>query len=222
MKKINLLLAFALSLLIFGCQKEKEIKPLAQPAESSNLTVINERNSTPVNWNELPDKLKNASLLTSADQGSELGRITASYKYPLGPWGGSGGTPYSIYPLGAYDKIYAYGIRSDGTYVTAFTVWYITPGGTLYYYNVGGTAGSVYIKYLAGNEYIYAIGGRSGLYVDRLSIYSTNGLTNYLLTVGGNGGSPFYAQVNLYEQILGFFGGAGVVVDRIGAYVYTF
>ena len=184
------------------------------PASTLNVPEFNEKNSTAVAWDELPDKLKKAEVIST--ETPTMNKIYAFYKYFIGTWGGPGGGNYYIYPAASTDKIYAIAFRS-GIYVDALTVWYIRSNGTLYYYGAGGTGGSYYVQFLSSSEYIYAIGGRSGLYIDRLTIY-----TNYKsFSYGGNGGGPFFQSVPYTDQILGFYGGSGWYIDRIGAYVYS-
>lgn len=216
MKKINLLLVFSLSVIIFGCQKN-EMHPALDtknPASTLNVPEHNEKNSTAIAWDKLPDQLKNADVISP--ETNTMNKIYASYKYFIGTWGGSGGGSYAMYPTASTDKIYAIAFRS-GAYVDQLIVWYIRSNGTLYYYSAGGTGGAYYVQFLSSSEYVYAIGGRSGAYVDRLTIY-----TNYKsFSYGGNGGVPFFQSVPYTDQILGFYGGAGRFVDRIGAYVYS-
>jgi len=213
MKKITLLLVFAISIVLFGCRKDEKVYPSLDSQTSSaalNVPAYNEKNSVAVTWDKLPDNLKNATKLSSEVQ------VEATYKYFIGTWGGPGGSAFYMYPTASTDKIYAIAFRS-GSLVDQLIVWYIRSNGTLYYYSAGGAGGTYYVQFLNSAEYIYAIGGRSGRFLDRLTIY-----TNYKsFSYGGNGGTPFFQSVPSQDQILGFYGGAGQYVDRIGAYVYS-
>jgi hypothetical protein len=215
MKKASIFLMVALSTAIFSCKKMEQATPAAptNPAVNAKLPEFNEKNSTAVTWDQLPENLRTAQVISVKNTAPT---VDATYKYYIGPWGGGGGGAYYIYPTGSYDRIYAVAMRA-GAYVDALIIWYVRPDGTLYSYYKGGSGGSYYIQYLSSSEYISAIGGRSGSYIDRLTIY-----TNYKsFSYGGNGGSPFYAGVAYGDQILGFFGGSGAYVDRLGGYVYS-
>lgn len=207
---------FTLSVIIFGCKKN-EMHPAVDsknPATTLNVPEYNEKNSTAIAWDNLPDELKKAEAIPM--ETTTMNKIYATYKYFIGTWGGAGGSGYYMYPTASTDKIYAVAVRS-GAYVDQLIIWYVRSNGTYYYYNAGGAGGSYYVQFLSSSEYIYAIGGRSGSYLDRLSIY-----TNYKsFSYGGNGGGPFFQSVPYTDQILGFYGGAGRFVDRIGAYVYS-
>jgi hypothetical protein len=213
MKKLNLLVICASIMILSSCEKDKN-KPVDtiknSTAEAFDYT---ERNSNAISWNQLSDELQNAEQLIP--NSNENAKVAASYQISLGPWGGTGGSFFSIYPTASTDKIYAIAMRS-GVYVDALTVWYKRTNGTIYSYNKGGTGGSFYIQYFASNEYIKYMGGRSGAYIDRLSIYTNLKSFSY----GGNGGSAFFVSAGS-NQILGFFGRSGAYIDQIGGYVYT-
>jgi hypothetical protein len=216
MKKLNSIAMIALTVFICACNKKDDIQPMSQqpasPAVGTNS--FTEKNSKTITWDQLPENLKNAEMLSSTS--GEASKIAASYLTSVGPWGGGGGGSYSIYPTASTDKIYAIAI-SSGTLVDALSVWYVRTNGTIYAKMVGGTGGAFYFQPFASTEHILAIGGRSGVYLDRLSIY-----TNYKsFSYGGNGGGAFYAGAGA-SQILGFYGGSGSYIDRIGAYVYSY
>lgn len=221
MKKLNIIILAIASVTLFSCGKDN-LQP-TNPQTSSTATSVtkqdvqfDENNSKTITWNELPENLKNAEMFVAEKNTSALGKTTASYLTSVGPWGGSGGSAYSIYPFASSDKIYAIGVRA-GAYVDGLLVWYIRTNGTLYSYSVGGTGGAFYFQPFSATERITAIAGRSGKYLDRLTIYTNQKSFSY----GGNGGSAFYAGTAAGTQILGFYGGAGKYVDRIGAYIYS-
>lgn len=216
MKKISLIAMTTLTVFMCSCNKNNDIQPASEPMKTAAQTnSFNEQNSKALSWNQLPDNLKNAEMISSSTTSDVLSKTTASYITSVGPWGGGGGSSYAIYPAASTDKIYAIGIRS-GSFIDGLTVWYIRTNGTIYASSVGGTGGTFYVQLFAAAERVTAIAGRSGTYLDRLTIY-----TNYKsFSYGGNGGAAFYAGAG-NAQILGFYGGAGSFVDRIGAYIYT-
>ena len=219
MKKLSVIIAVIASVTLFSCGKDnlQPANPQSEPTVSADVkqdNEFNESNSTLLTWNELPGNLKNAEMFVA--EKTTFNKTTASYLTSVGPWGGSGGGYYSIYPKASTDKIYAIGVRS-GSLVDGLLVWYIRTNGTLYSYSVGGTGGAFYFQPFSATERITAIGGRSGKYLDRLTIYTNQKSFSY----GGNGGSAFYAGTASGTQILGFYGGAGKYVDRIGAYIYS-
>jgi hypothetical protein len=219
MKKISLIAMTTLTVFMCSCNKKEDVQPVSENMMSTPVAQVNsfnEHNSTALTWNQLPENLRNAEIISSANAAGALSKTAASFITSVGPWGGGGGAGYSIYPLASTDKIYAIGIRSGG-YVDGLSVWYIRTNGTLYAYVVGGTGGTFYFQPFSTTEHITAIGGRSGTYLDRLTIYTTYKSFSY----GGNGGAAFYAGAGT-AQILGFYGGAGTYVDRIGAYLYTY
>ncbi|MEO6901513.1 MAG: jacalin-like lectin [Bacteroidia bacterium] len=213
MRKLNLLMIGASIMILSSCEKDKN-KPLDTIKNSTTEAFdYTERNSTTISWNQLSDELKNAEQLTT--NSNEHAKITASYQISLGPWGGTGGSAFSIYPTANTDKIYAIAMRS-GVYVDALTIWYKRTNGTIYSYNKGGTGGAFYIQYFASNEYIRYMGGKSGIFIDRLSIYTNLKSFSY----GGDGGGSFFVSAG-NNQILGFFGHSGIYIDQIGGYAYT-
>ena len=216
MKKLNLILMITMTVFIFSCEKKENIQPVKEQVTQQTQTPsiqYNESNTQAISWNQLPEALRNAENIKVESE--QVSKINASYITSVGPWGGGGGSGFSIYPTASTDKIYAIAIRS-GAYVDALSVWYIRTNGTLYSYSVGGTGGSFYFQAFSPTERITAFAGRSGAYLDRLTIY-----TNYKsFSYGGNGGSAFYAGAGA-NQILGFYGGSGIYVDRIGAYIYS-
>lgn len=189
------------------------------PQDSLQVPFFNESNSRKIAWENLPAELRNAAVIKSAgDQRSNLKAATTGYySHSIGPWGGSGGSPFSIYPPNGY-RLYAIGINS-GAHVDKLMIWYKNDytNTILGAMQAGGNGGSFYMQYFTSTEYIYAVGGRSGSYVDRVTFY-----TNYKsFSYGGNGGSPFTASVGSAYQVLGFYGRSGAYIDRIGFYVYT-
>lgn len=219
MKKLNIVIAVIASVTLFSCGKDN-LQPANPKTNVTEATVtkqdnqFDETNTTKITWSQLPENLKNAEMFVA--EKSTVSKTTASYLTSVGPWGGSGGGAYSIYPKASTDKIYAIGVRA-GSYVDGLLVWYIRTNGTLYSYSVGGTGGAFYFQPFSATERITAIAGRSGSYVDRLTVYTNQKSFSY----GGNGGSPFYAGTAAGTQILGFYGGSGAYVDRIGAYIYS-
>lgn len=216
MKKLSLILMTAMSVFIFSCKKET-VQPMDIKTNQGTAATnqYNETNSKAVSWSQLPEDLRNAEIRTAETTMGAASKINASYLTQVGPWGGSGGSSYAIYPTSSTDKIYAIGVRS-GSFVDGLSVWYIRTNGTIYSYVVGGTGGTFFLQSFSPTERITAIAGRSGGYLDRLTIYTTTKSFSY----GGNGGSAFYAGTG-NAQILGFYGGAGTYVDRIGAYIYS-
>jgi hypothetical protein len=217
MKKLNLIALSALTVFICSCNKNNDMQPASEkvmPVAQTNS--FNEKNSTTLTWNQLPENLRNAEIISAGNSSGMVSKTAASYITSVGPWGGGGGSTYAIYPTASTDKVYAMGFRS-GTFVDGLSVWYIRTNGTIYAYVVGGTGGTFYLQPFSPTERITAIAGRSGTYLDRLTIYTTAKSFSY----GGNGGSAFYAGTT-NSQILGFYGGAANYVDRIGAYVYSF
>lgn len=219
MKKLNLIAAVAVSMVLFSCKKEM-IQPMNEQATSTNSiqqdVQFTEVNTAKFTWDQLPEKLKNAEIINAETNANEANRTSASYLTSIGPWGGGGGNYFSIYPASSSDKIYAIGVRSK-SYVDGMSIWYIRPNGTIYSYVVGGTGGEFYLQPFSPTEKITAIGGRSATYLDRITIYTTAKTFSY----GGNGGGSFYSGTAASTQILGFFGGAKTYVDRIGAYRYS-
>jgi len=236
MKKYNFLTLLLLSILIFSCSKNNDItspenanKTTEQQNNCQNLAdakravpEFNEKNSVKVTWDQLPERLRNATRIETLKEQPQQGGVSAqasavSYKYYVGPWGGVGGSAYYISPTRAGSRIYAIAVRS-GAYIDAITVWYLDSYGQLYAYGAGGTGGSYYISYFSADEYIYAAGGRSGNYLDHLYIWTNKKSLSY----GGYGGTYFqYVTPSSYYQILGFFGGSGIYIDRIGFYIYS-
>ena len=185
-------------------------------AATTQDVQFNEKNTSTITWDQLPENLKNAEMINAETGTGKTNRTAASYLTSVGPWGGGGGNSFSIYPLSSSDKIYAIGIRSKD-FVDALSVWYIRTNGTIYAYNVGGTGGDFHLQAFGPTERITAIAGRSATYLDRLTVYTTAKTFSY----GGNGGGTFYSGTQQGGQILGFFGGAKVYVDRVGAYFYS-
>ena len=218
-------LAFA-SFFLFSCSKnhDQPAKPLdakqqEQKRLEQELPGYNEKNTTAVAWEQLPSELKNAvsvKTLKEAKEGQLGSSLWSTYSYPMGPWGGGGGSPYSIYPPSG-SRIYAMAI-SSGSLVDRIVIWYQTAYGTIYVGgDRGGSGGTYHVQYFSPGEHITGIGGRSGGLIDRLTVYTNKKWFSY----GGYGGSPFYASVPWGYQILGFYGGSGIYIDRIGFYVYT-
>jgi hypothetical protein len=218
MKKLSLIAMTALTVIMCSCNKNNDIQPASEKmtTPAAQVNSFNEKNSTALSWNQLPENLRNAEIISSDITTSALNKTTASYITSVGPWGGGGGTSYAVYPTASTDKIYAMGFRS-GSFIDGLSVWYIRTNGTIYAYVVGGTGGTFYLQPFSATERITAIAGRSGTYLDRLTIYTNAKSFSY----GGNGGTAFYAGTN-NSQILGFYGGAATYVDRIGAYVYSY
>ena len=237
MKKYNFLALLLLSIFIFSCSKNNDIttpenasNTAEQQNNSQNLAdakrnvpEFNEKNSLKVTWADLPERLRNATRLESLQAQPQQGGVSAqasavSYKYLVGPWGGTGGGAYYIWPTrGGYARIYAIAVRS-GVYVDAIRVWYIDSNGQLYSYGAGGSGGSYYLSYFSADEYIYAAGGRSYSLLDHLYIWTNKKSLSY----GGNGGNYFqYVTPAGNYQILGFFGGSGSYIDRMGFYIYS-
>lgn len=216
MKKLSFLAMIAVAAFILpSCEKEA-IQPMHPKADAvAQSNSFNEKNSTAISWNQLPEDLKNAEIYESKTASGTASKIQASYITQVGPWGGSGGSSFAIYPVASTDKIYAIGVRS-GSYIDGLSIWYQRTNGSIYAYVVGGTGGTFYLRAFQPNERITAIAGRSGNLLDRLTIYTTAQTFSY----GGNGGAAFYAGAGT-AQILGFYGGSGTYVDRIGAYIYS-
>lgn len=216
MKKLSFLAMITVAVFILpSCEKEA-IQPMQPKADVvAQTNSFNEKNSTAISWNQLPENLKNAEIYESLVSPGTTSKVQASYITSVGPWGGSGGKAFAIYPTTSTDKIYAIGVRS-GTYIDGLSIWYQRTNGSLYAYVVGGTGGTFYLRAFQPNERITAIAGRSGNILDRLTIYTNLQSFSY----GGNGGSAFYAGAGA-AQILGFYGGSGTLVDRIGAYIYS-
>lgn len=221
MKQFSIFLMAFVALVASSCSKnykETTVNTQAEKHDSLHLPSFDESNSRLTGWDNLPAEMKNAEMFKTADMGQSANLKTAGYySNTIGPWGGSGGSAFSIVPSSDY-RIYAIGIRSGG-YVDRLIIWYqnVHTNVILASREVGGTGGSLYIQYFSSSEYIYALGGRSGGYVDRLTFY-----TNYKsFSYGGNGGSPFYVSVGSGFQILGFWGKSGGYLDQIGFYVYT-
>jgi hypothetical protein len=222
---VNLFALMFISFFLFSCSKQKdqiagkEQKNAEQAKMEATLPGYSEENTERVSWDQLPAQLKNAVPLKSLKAGKEdqLGAsLWSTYSYQMGPWGGWGGSPYSIYPPNG-SRIYAIGI-SSGSLIDRIVIWYQTWDGTIYIGgDRGGYGGYFNIQFFSPGEHITAIGGRSGALVDRLTVY-----TNYKwFSYGGSGGSPFFAAVPPGYQILGFYGGSGIYIDRIGFWVYT-
>lgn len=223
MKKFSIFLMAFVALVVSSCNKNKDevhTSQQAQEQDSLHVPFFDEGNSKQVAWTNLPEELRNAQVIKAADTSRTDNLKTATtgyYSHSIGYWGGSGGSPFYIYPPNGY-RIYAIGLRT-GTNVDRLMVWYKNDYTNLILASMeaGGNGGSYYVQYFSSSEYIYAVGGRSGSYVDRLTFY-----TNYkTFSYGGNGGSPFYASVGNSYQILGFWGASGTRIDRIGFYVYT-
>ena len=216
MKKISFLTMITATVFILSSCEKEAIQPMQPKSDAvAQDNVFNEKNSTAITWNQLPENLKNAEVFDSKSVSGTANKTLASYLTQVGPWGGSGGGSFAIFPTTSTDKIYAIGIRS-GTYIDGISVWYQRTNGSIYAYVVGGTGGTFYLRPFTATERITAIAGRSGNLLDRLTIYTTAQTFSY----GGNGGSAFYAGA-AGNQILGFYGGSGTYVDRIGAYIYS-
>lgn len=236
MKHYNFLSLVLISVLIFSCSKNSDVTvpnntttQSVQQDATQNLASVkrdvpefNENNTPKLSWAELPERLRNAIPLESLKAEPQKTGVAAqayavSYQFYVGPWGGTGGGAYYIWPTRGYSRIYAIAVRS-GAYVDAITVWYLDANGQLYSYGAGGGGGSYYISYFTADEYIYAAGGRSYSYLDHLYIWTNK----KSLSFGGNGGNYFqYVTPNSYYQILGFFGGSGSYIDRMGFYIYS-
>ncbi len=236
MKKFNFIALLLLSIFVFSCSKKNDVTvpnssstQTQQLSTSPNLAAIKrnvpeftEKNSIKVTWAELPEQLRNATRMESAKEQPQKGEVNApaaaiNYQYYVGPWGGTGGGAYYIWPTRGASRIYAIAVRS-GIYVDAITVWYVDANGQLYSYGAGGGGGSYYLSYFSADEYIYAAGGRSYSLLDHLYIWTNKKSLSY----GGNGGNYFqYVTPSSYYQILGFFGGSGSYIDRMGFYIYS-
>ena len=221
---VNFLALMFLSFFLFSCSKKdqmpkQEQKSAEQARMESELPGFSEKDSKPVSWEQLPSELKNAIPLKTLKEGrdGQLGAtLWSTYSYSMGPWGGWGGSSFSIYPPNG-SRIYAMGI-SSGSLVDRLVIWYQRPDGTIYVGgDRGGSGGYFNVQFFSYDERITAIGGRTGGLVDRLTVYTNKKWFSY----GGNGGAPFYAAVPAGYQILGFYGGSGVYIDRIGFWVYT-
>ena len=204
MKKIALVLLSIVFLL--SCEKEN----VQVPEQGSSLPHYDASNTVPVSWDELPDELKNAAVEMSDNLKA------STYKYAVGPWGGSGGGAFAHRPSRG-SKIHAIAIRS-GRCIDNLKVWYKKSDGTIYIgVDAGGNGGKYHVNYFSGDEYIKKINGRDGRHIDKLSIYTNKKSFSY----GGNGGSPFTVSASSSDQILGFYGRSGRLLDRVGFYVYS-
>ncbi len=115
MKKYNFLAILLLSIVIFSCSKNKDITTpdirnttpdqalTSQNLAQAKLSVpeFNEKNSLKVTWSELPERLRNATRLEDAREQPQKNGVNAqasavSYQFLVGPWGGTGGSPYYI------------------------------------------------------------------------------------------------------------------------------
>jgi hypothetical protein len=186
-------------------------------------------NSAKLTWEQLPDALKNAAVLkTEEKQAVAATHTTASpdgavntigyqrFSYAAGPYGGTGGGPFYIFPQ-LNCRLYAIGIR-NGTLIDAITVWYLNDDGTIYTSGKsGGNGGSYYVQYLAADEYISQVTGHSGQSLDQLTIYTNHKSFAY----GGTGGGYFSVAASPGYQIFGFFGRSGTNIDQLGFYIYS-
>lgn len=209
MKNSSFLAVLLLFSVMISCQKD-EINE-----NEENVQVLpnyDDSNSELVEWNSFPEELKNAIPIENATENG-----SKAYSYPVGPFGGGGGSAFSVNPPSG-TRIHAIAMRT-GSRVDKLIVYYVSPSGTIYTgMSRGGNGGSYYLHFFDSNEYIKRIAGRSGSRLDRLTIY-TNKKT---FTHGGNGGSYFNAAIPPSGfQILGFFGRSGSEIDRIGFYVHT-
>src|SRR4051794_37297270 len=123
LNKWTCLAVLFVSFFIFSCNKHNDelvppqnaTKPEQDTAsfdESKVLKVIDESNVSKLTWDQLPAELKNAIALNSTDpiplnsiekskDASASSNLSAEYPHytnSIGPWGGSGGSPFSIYP----------------------------------------------------------------------------------------------------------------------------
>lgn len=217
MKKLQLVLIVSLSVFIFSCNK-KDVAP--QQQNESKVPHFDETNSSKVSWDQLPSELKNAMEIKPETNKPQSSGIMSSafsyYSHMVGPWGGSGGYPFSIYPPDG-SRIYAIAISSGGL-IDRIVIWYQTANGTIYVGGDRGGSGGIYhVQYFSSDEYIVSVSGRSGGLLDRLTIHTNRKSFSY----GGNGGTPFYVSVPYGYQVLGFWGRSGGVIDQIGFYVYT-
>ncbi|MDB5247767.1 MAG: jacalin-like lectin domain protein [Segetibacter sp.] len=224
MKKFNVILLLFISFFIFSCNKSNEVvapQTGTQPSAQPSVPEFNESNSTKVSWDQLPEKMKNAIPIDTASpvaarSNGAARSLYSQYTYSTGPWGGNGGSYYSIAPPNG-SRIYAIAIRS-GAYIDRLTVWYVTSNGTIYVGgNTGGNGGAYYLQYFSADEYIYAVTGGAYKLVDRLTFYTNKKWFRY----GGSGGVPFQPYVRPNHQILGFYGRSGIYLDQIGFYIYS-
>jgi len=224
MKKLsNGIVLLLISFHMVSCTKSNESIISSTDSQPSSVTKVpnfNESNSTKITWDQLPEKLRNATPLSASTIEAGTGKggpsLRSYYGYSVGPWGGARGSSFSITPPTG-SRIYAIAIRS-GAVIDRLTIWYITETGTIYLgLDNGGNGGSYYLHYFSYDEYIYYVFGRSGGYVDHLSFYTNKKSFSY----GGSGGSPFAVGVSNNNQILGFYGASGTLLDRIGFYVYN-
>jgi hypothetical protein len=219
---LSLLAPFLVSGLLFSCKPDEEkVKP--KPATDEAALQFDESNTPNMSWEELPAELRNAIPMDNTKSSPSGREAAAVYSHLFGPFGGTGGSPFYIFPPN-YSRLYAMAIRS-GSLIDRIQFWYIRRDGTIYTSGAGGTGGRYYLQYFASGEYIYQVYGRSGRYVNRLSFYTrrlgSTATTYRTLTFGGTGGSPFYATVPAGYQLFGFWGRAGAYVDQIGFYGYT-
>jgi hypothetical protein len=220
MKKLNVLLTcLSIAFFTFSCNdalEDYQPKPTEDPTQANqSIPHYDEKNSALVTWDQLPEELKNAIPITQ-DSSTSLSNARvqgSSYAFKYGPFGGNGGSPFSIFPPDG-SRIYAMAIRSSGV-IHGIVIWY-QKGATIYRVGVGGTGGRYYQQFFTPTERIVRVSGRSGWVVDRLSV-RTNFKT---FTYGGTGGNAFVAEVPPGYQILGFWGRAGIYLDQIGFYAY--
>lgn len=212
---INLFVLLLLSFLLFSCRKDKP--EVAKPKDELNLPRFDATNSTALTWDQLPAELKNATEIKGTDDNKNA-RVSGAlyYSNKIGPWGGWGGSSFSVLPPSA-TRIYAMAI-SAANVIDRIVIWYVAPNGTIYVgADRGGNGGTYNVQYFSPDEYISGIEGRSGGLLDQLTIYTNRKVFAY----GGSGGTPFYAQIPVGYQVLGFWGRSGWYIDQIGFYVYT-
>jgi hypothetical protein len=238
MKKYNLLAVLLISTFIFSCNKNDETTlpdNASRQAQQQNLSdargilskenlpEFNEKNSKALNWNQLPAELRNATRLDNSKEPTKTGETPTSnavvFLYTQGPWGGPGGTPYSIYPTQANSRICAIGVQSNAGVVTGIDIWYKNASGKTYLKSTAGVlTAPIFLSTINVGETIRGISGKSSLVLNHLTITTNLKALSY----GGTAGTPFaFSLMNPFQQILGFFGGASFQIDRLGVYVYS-
>src|SRR4051812_9417095 len=100
MKKLSLIAMTALTVIMCSCNKNNDIQPASEKmiTPAAQMNSFNEKNSTALSWNQLPENLRNAEIISSDNTTRALNKTTASYITSVGPWGGGGGSSYAIYP----------------------------------------------------------------------------------------------------------------------------
>lgn len=223
MKKLNVVIAFFGSVLLFACNKNNDdvaAKQNENKSDTASLPHFDESNTPALSWDQLPAELKDAPAAKTEEQINSTSQVSqanvACYSSTTASFGGWGGTAFWYAPPCGY-SIYAIALRT-GAYVDRLIVWYRTSSGFIIKGVDRGGSGGVYrLYYFAAGERIEFVYGRSGALVDYLAFYTNR----KVFSGGGWGGAPFYVIAPYGRQILGFYGRSGVYLNRIGFYLYT-